>query len=142
MSPQTRTPRSKLPVFRAGSIDAVGTYPSKKTNRNRIKIKSEIVIGSNDNLTAFFIIFISTIKIGQSRCYFSMSLTILLILLSEPVFPAGFSDTSSPWIPRRKQDWRTPQTHFRFPCWSAPRPSESLHLFLLSHTEMLSALLL
>ena len=62
MSPQTRTPRSKLPVFRAGSIDAVGTYPSKKTNRNRIKIKSVIAIGSNDNLTAFFIFFISTIK--------------------------------------------------------------------------------
>lgn len=63
MSPQTRTPRSKLPVLRAGSIDAVGTYPSKKTNRNRIKIKSEIVIGSNDNLTAFFNFFIITIKI-------------------------------------------------------------------------------
>ena len=62
MSSQTRTPRSKLPDFRAGSIDAVGTYPSKKTNRNRIKIKSVIVIGSNDNLTAFFIFFIITIK--------------------------------------------------------------------------------
>ena len=35
---------------------------AKKTNRNRIKIKSEIVIGSNDNLTAFFNFFIITIK--------------------------------------------------------------------------------
>ena len=62
MSLQTRTPRIKLPVFRVGSIDAVGTYPSKKTNRNRIKITSVTVIGSKDNFTAFFIFFISTIK--------------------------------------------------------------------------------
>lgn len=45
------------------------------------------------------------------------------------IFPAGFSDIFLPWIPRHKQGWQTHQTHFRFPCWSAPWSFESLPRF-------------